>query len=120
VLGRAKALDGRVQGDHGGSHGVAGGIGVEAAVNLTTLIQKGPQPERVGAGASGGEALVSGMEGKATDGVDSRFAKDHCGSVVGGKSKTAQVFAGAGGQAAPSPWGGAAKFSADRNLLFGA
>ena len=42
VLGGAKALDGGVQGDHGGSHGVAGGIGVEAAVNLTTLIQKGP------------------------------------------------------------------------------
>jgi len=120
VLGRAKALDGGVQGDHGGRHGVAGGIGVEAAVNLTTLVQKRSQPERVGAGASGGEAPVSGMEGKATDGVDRRFAKDHWGSVLGGHSETTQVFAGAGGQAAPSPWGGAAKFSADRSLLFGA
>ena len=70
VVGRAKALDGGMQSEHGGSHGVAGGIGVEAAVNLTTLIQEGPQPERVGAGTSGGEAPVSGMECKATDGVD--------------------------------------------------
>ena len=71
MLGRAKALDGGVQGDHGGSHGVAGGIGVEAAVNLTTLVQEGPQPEGVGAGAGGGKAPVSGMEGKAPDGVNS-------------------------------------------------
>src|SRR5271157_2195137 len=106
-----------MQGEHGASHGVTRGIGVEAAVNLATLLQQGSQPARVGAGAGGGEALVSGMEGKATEGIDGRFAKDHRWTGLGpssvaalrdGNGEAAQVFLGARGQATPSPWGGAA------------
>ena len=70
MVSRAKALDGGMQGDHGASHGVTGGVRIEAAVNRVTLVQERAQPARVGAGAGGGEAPVSGMEGKATDGVN--------------------------------------------------
>jgi hypothetical protein len=90
VVGRAKALDGGMQGEHGASHGVTGAVGVEAAVNLATLLQQGRQPARVGAGAGGGEALVSGMEGKATEGIDGRFAKDHRGTGFGPSSVAAR------------------------------
>ena len=79
VLDRSEALDARIQGDHGLGHGVTGGIGVEAAVNLAPLIQQGPQPGRVRSGAGSGEAPVCGMEGKATDGIDGRFAQDQRG-----------------------------------------
>ena len=127
VVGRAKALDGGMQGEHGASHGVTGGIGVEAAADLATLLQQGPQPARVGAGAGGGEALVSGMEGKATEGIDGRFAKDHLPAGrqgrwmgLGGNGEAAQVFLGARGQATPSPRGGAAKLGADGEVLWAA
>jgi|APCry1669189204_1035204.scaffolds.fasta_scaffold110192_1 hypothetical protein len=70
VGGRAKALDGGVELDHGASHGVTGRVRIEAAVNLATLIQQGAKPVRVGAGTGCGETPASGMEGKATDGID--------------------------------------------------
>ena len=78
VVGRrAEAFDGRMQSDHGGGHGVAGGVGIEAAVDLASLVQQRREPARVGPGAGGREAAVVGMEGKATDGIDGRFAKDN-------------------------------------------
>ena len=70
VEGRAKALDGGMEGDHGASHGVTGGVGIKTTVNVATLIQQRPQPVRVGAGAGRGEAPVTGMESQATDGID--------------------------------------------------
>jgi len=70
VVGRAKALDGGVQLDHGASHGVTGRVRIEAAVNLATLIQQMSEPVRVEAGTGCGEAPASGMQGKATDGID--------------------------------------------------
>ncbi len=41
VVRRAKALDGGMPGDHGASHGVTGGVGIEAAVDLAALVQQG-------------------------------------------------------------------------------
>ena len=52
VVGRAKALDGGVELDHGASHVVTGRVRIEAAVNLATLIQQGSKPVRVGAGTA--------------------------------------------------------------------
>ena len=72
VVGRAKALDGGMQGDHGASHGVTGGVGIEAAVDLAASVQQWRQPARVGPGARGGEAPVSGMEGKAEQAIPPR------------------------------------------------
>ena len=62
VSGRAKALDNRMQGDHSGGHAVAGGIGIEAAVDRVTLVQQRLQPAWVGPGPGGGEATVVGMK----------------------------------------------------------
>ena len=128
VVGRAKALDDGMQGDHGASHGVTGGVGIETTVNLATLIQQRPQPVRVGAGAGRGEAAGSGMEGQATDGIDGRFAKDHHmsadryggGQRLGGNGEAAQVFSGAGCQAVPRLSGRATKLGADGEILFAA
>lgn len=117
VVGRAEALDGGMQGDHGVSHGVTGGIGVEAAVDPATVIQQGPQPARVGAGAGGGETTALGMEGHAADGVDGRFAQDHPWPGCGGNGEATQILLGAGCQAVPSPLGGAAKLGADGAVM---
>ena len=70
VEGRTEAVDGRMACDHCLGHGVAGGIGVEAAIDRASLIQQRRQPARVGARAGGGQAVVFRMERKATDGVD--------------------------------------------------
>ena len=64
VVGRAKALDGLMAGDHGAGHGVTGGVGIEAAVDLAALVQEGGQAARVRPGTGGGEAPVRGMEGQ--------------------------------------------------------
>ena len=70
VLSGAEALDGGVQGDHGASHGVTRGVGIEAAVNLAALVQQRLQPSRVGPCAGGRETAAAGMEGKTTDGIN--------------------------------------------------
>jgi hypothetical protein len=74
----------------------------EAAVNLARLVQQWSQPVRVEAGVGGGEASVSGMEGKATDGVDGRFTEDERWPRFQRDGEAAPVFAGAGGQAVPA------------------
>ena len=76
VGGRAKALDGGVQGDHGIGHLVASGIGIKATIDLSGLSQQGFEPSWVGPGAGGGEATGLGMEGKATEGINGGFTKD--------------------------------------------
>ena len=76
VLGRAKAFDCGMQGHHGASHVVTGGVGIEAAPELATLVSQRREPARVGSGARGREATALGMEGKATDSVNGRLAKD--------------------------------------------
>jgi hypothetical protein len=117
VLRRAEAFDGGTHSDHGASHIVTGGVGIEAAVNLATLVQQGPQPARVGPGAGGGKATVPGMEDKATDGIDGRFAKDNDRQRFGRNGEAAQVLLGAGRQAVPRPPGGAAQLGPDREVV---
>ena len=41
VVRGPKALDGGMEGDHGVSHGLAGGVGVEATVNAIALGDEG-------------------------------------------------------------------------------
>src|SRR4051812_18485860 len=70
VVRGPEALDGRMEGDHGVSHGFAGGVGVEARGYEIALGDKGSQPARVGSSAGSRDAAVLGVESKATDGVN--------------------------------------------------
>jgi len=125
VGGRAKALDAWVQSHHGVRHVVAGGIGVEAAIDLGSLIQQGLEPSWVGPGARSGETKGLRMKGKATDGIDGGFTKDD--RLAGGhggwerfsrNGKEAEVLLRPGGQAVPRARGGAAQFRSHRNVFF--
>ncbi len=94
--------------DHTMSHGVAGGVGVEAAEEGQRRMEQGGEPSGVGSGAGGGQAAIGRIQGVATDGVNGRFAKDD-GSGGGSTGREeAGIFAGARSQAAPGRRGGAA------------
>ena len=113
-------LDGRERGDHGGGHGIAGGVGVEAAVNLRGLADQWGEPGRIRSGAGSGEAAMPGMKQSAAEGVDGGFAKDEGGECGAGYGEEAVVFAGAGRHAPPLLNGGAAQFCANGDLVFAA
>ena len=65
-----------MEGDQGLSHGISSGIGVKAAVDAKMLVDEGGEPSGIWPGASGGDAKMTGMEGRATDGINGRFAED--------------------------------------------
>ena len=124
VCRRAEAFDSRIQSDHGGGHVVAGGVGVEAAVDRVALVQEGLQPMRVGPGTGSGKAPAVGMQSKTTERIDSRLTKDdRAGSLRGAgatlerNSKAAQVLLRAGSQATPGPGGGAAQLGTDWEIF---
>ena len=71
-------MDDGMQGDHGLGHVIAGGIGVEAAVDVAPLVEQRGQPNGIGSGAGGGDAAAASIKGRATDGVDGRFAENNC------------------------------------------
>ena len=110
---RRQKLDGRMKGDQGVSHVLAGVVQIEAAPEVATLVQEVRHPGRIGPGTGGGHTAVSGMEKVATDGVDGRFAEDDVRSRNGRDGEEAQILAGARGHAAPGKWTGAAQFGAD-------
>ena len=56
--GRSQPVDGGMKLGHAPSHGVAGGIGVKAAVDGQTLKKQEGEPGRVRSGAGGEEATV--------------------------------------------------------------
>ena len=87
-----EARDGWMVGDHGVSHGLAGGVGVEATVNEIALGDKGSQPARVGPSTGGGDAAVLGVESKATDGVNGRLDEDDGGQRASGNGEEAEIF----------------------------
>jgi len=49
-------------GDHGGGHVVAGGVGIEAAMDLGSVGDKKREPGRFGSGAGGGDAPAVRMQ----------------------------------------------------------
>jgi hypothetical protein len=118
VLRRTEAFDGGVQSGHGASHIIPGGIGIEAAIELTTLVQQRLQPARVGPGPGRGEATVLRMKGEATDCIDGRLTEDDGWQRGAGNGEAAQVFLGAGRQAAPATLGGAAQFGPHGEVVF--
>ena len=67
---------GWVKSDHSFGHGVTGGIGVKATVDLLSLTDEGRKPAWIGSGTGGGEAPILGMKSQATDGVNGRLAED--------------------------------------------
>ena len=81
---RAETFDRRVQSDHGDGHVVAGRISIEATVDRAGLVQQGVEPKRIGPGAGGRKAATVRMQGKTTEGIDGRLAKDNrAGSILG-------------------------------------
>src|ERR1700730_3388390 len=108
-----------MESDHGAGHGLAGGVSVEAAIDLATLGQQRAKPAGVGPDTRGGEATVLGMEGQATNGVDGRLAQDDGRTKGGGNGEEAQVLLGTGGHAPPGVVTGCAEFGADRNVIVG-
>ena len=124
VSGRAETFDNRMQSDHRGGHGVAGGVGVEAAADLAGMLQQGLEPKRIGSGTGSRKTPGLGIQSKATEGVDSRFTKDNRASGILGAGGTldrngeeAEVLLGTGCQATPGTCGGAAQFSANGQLF---
>jgi hypothetical protein len=59
---------------HPSGHSVAGGIGVEAAIDGPALGDQPRKPRRVRSGARGGKAAVTGMKGLATEAINRGFA----------------------------------------------
>ena len=111
-------MDGRMESDQGIGHGIACGVGIEAAVDLAALGEEGRQPAWVGSGAGGGEATVLGMEGEATEGIDGRLTEDEGGPRGGRNGEEAEVFLRAWSQAPPLLEGGAAQFGPDGPVFF--
>ena len=110
-------MDGRMEGDHGAGHGLPGGVGVKAAVELAALGQQRAKPAGVGPNTGGGEATVLGMEGEAADGVDGRLTQNDGRQGGGGNGEEAQVLLGTGGHSAPTVVSGPAEFGADRSVI---
>ena len=106
-----------MESDHGTSHGISGGVGIEAAVDLATLADKLREPERVLPGAGGRDATVLGMDGKAAEGVDGGLTEDDFFDLGGGDGEVAEVFSGAGHQAMPGLPTGSPKLGADRGIF---
>jgi hypothetical protein len=98
-------------------HVVTDGIGVDATLHLATLVQQGAQSARVGPAAGGGQLTVLRRERKASDRIDGRLTKSKLWVSVGGNGEEAQILLPAGRLAAPTPPGGAAQLSRDRELL---
>ena len=92
VVRGPEALDGRMEGDHGAGHVLAGGIGVKATINEIALGDQGCQPARVGSSAGCRDAAVLGVESPATDGVDGRLDEDAGGYRATGEGEEAEIF----------------------------
>jgi hypothetical protein len=92
VVRGPEALDGRMEGDHGTGHVLAGGICVKATINEIALGDKGSQPARVGSSAGCRDAAVLGVESKATDGVDGRLDEDGGSQRASGDGEEAEIF----------------------------
>jgi len=107
-----------MEGDHGVSHGFAGGVGVEATGYEIALGDKGSQPARVGSSAGSRDAAVLGVESKATDGVNGGLDEDDGGQRASGDSEEAEIFLRPWGEPMPGTEGGAAQFGADGLVFF--
>ena len=118
VVRGPEALDGRMEGDHGAGHVLAGGIGVKATINEIALGDQGSQPARVGASAGSRDAAVLGVESQATDGVDGRLDEDDGGQRASGEGEEAEIFLRTWGEPVPGALGGAAQFGADGLVFF--
>jgi hypothetical protein len=67
VGARPETLDGGKSGDHGLGHAVAGGIGIEAAIDLGRSLQQPGEPSGLSPGARRGKAEATGTQRRATE-----------------------------------------------------
>jgi len=92
VLGRAETADSRMERDHLLSHGVAGRVGVEAAVEGTALRQQCGKPARIGPSTGCGYTQRRRMQEEATDGVDGGFAEHDHRWILSVDGEVAEIF----------------------------
>ena len=106
-----------MEGDHGASHVVSGGIGVKAAVDLLSLTDEGREPAWIGSGAGGRDAPMLGMKRLATNGINGRLAENDGWLLGGRKGEEAEVFLGTRRHAAPGERRGATQLGPDGPAL---
>jgi len=109
--GWAETFDGGSAGDHFASHGLACGIGIEAAVDF--LSTEGIKPGRVGPGPGSGHAAVDRVKGEATYGVDGGLSLNDGRRGARADAEEAEVLSGTGRHPAPGASGRAAQFGSD-------
>ncbi len=81
--------------DHCGSHGIAGRVGIKAAIQAATLLDEMVEPEWIWSGSCGRDAAVVRMEHKAADGIDGGLTEDNM-RVAGSRDReVAEIFKGA-------------------------
>src|SRR5437762_13413018 len=86
VWAGAETSDSGMESQHLPSQILSGAVGIEAAVDDTALSQECREPARVGASSGGGDGPRSGVQQKAADGIDGRFAQDDHGGPGDRKS----------------------------------
>src|SRR5205823_9757357 len=82
-------------------------------LSYTTLFRS-----RVGASSGGGDGPRSGVQQKAADGIDGRFAQDDHGGPGRVQGEIAEILPGARRQAQPAQRSGAAQFGAHGLVFF--
>src|SRR5438093_1270137 len=92
VLGRAETADSGIECDHLLSHGVAGRVGIETAVDTMAVRQEWWQPAGIVPSSGCGYAEIRGMQEKATHGVDGRFAEHDRRCSRSGDGEVAEIF----------------------------
>ena len=118
VFGRAETADSRVERGHLLGDGIAGGVGVETAVDGTASGQQCGKPLGIGPSTGCGYAQRRGMQQKATHGVDGGFAEhDHLWRRRVDE-EVAEIFLRTLRHAAPACRSGAAEFGADGPVFF--
>ncbi len=92
MLWGTQAFNGRMLSDHSAGHGIAGMVGIKAAIYAATLFDEMVKPEWLWSGACGRDAAVVWMERKAADGIDGGLTEDNI-RVVGIRDReVAEIF----------------------------
>ena len=118
MFSRAEVADSGVKSDDLLSDGIAGWVGVEAAVDGTGLRQQCGEPSWVGSSSGCGYAERRGMQEKATYGIDGGFAEHDHGSAGSGDGKIAEIFLRTRRHTAPTSRSRAAQFGAGGPVFF--
>ena len=108
-----------VQFGHRPRHGLSGGVGIVAAVDLMAVADERGEPSGIRPGAGGRDAHPIGVKGETADRIDRGFAQHYGrGRAQCRGRKVAQVLPGTVGHAPPSTRRRPPEFRADRPFFF--